>query len=127
VIHVTKVEEKVKSLVEEISDLLGMGEDETILALSHFDWNPEKLKEQWFEDGAAEKILLACGATPKEVAPMPSPEELYCTVCYGEVELADNKVSLALPCNHLFCKTCWGMFLEQKLTEGKPGLEATCQ
>jgi hypothetical protein len=34
--------------VNEVSDLLGLSEDDAIAVLKHFKWNMDKLQNEWF-------------------------------------------------------------------------------
>ena len=39
-------------VVEETKEILGLSEDDAITALKHYNWNLEKLQEQWFDNEA---------------------------------------------------------------------------
>ena len=43
-----QIVERQKKVIDEACELLGISEDEAISALKHFNWNPEKLQENWF-------------------------------------------------------------------------------
>jgi histidyl-tRNA synthetase len=46
------IEERQKKLIDEAKELLGISEDDAITSLKHFDWNCEKLQEEWFDNEA---------------------------------------------------------------------------
>lgn len=43
-----QIVERQKKVIDEACELLGISEDDAITALKHFNWNPEKLQENWF-------------------------------------------------------------------------------
>lgn len=45
-----QIEERQQRIIEEAIELLGVGEDDAITALKHYNWNPEKLNEVWFDN-----------------------------------------------------------------------------
>jgi len=45
---VDSIVERMNEKIEEVSDLLGLSEDQAILVLRHFKWNMDKLQNQWF-------------------------------------------------------------------------------
>jgi hypothetical protein len=57
-----QIEERQKSIIEEAIEYLAIGEDDAITALKHFNWNPQKLKDYWYDNET--KTRKTCGLEP---------------------------------------------------------------
>jgi hypothetical protein len=57
-----QIEERQNSIIKEAIDLLFLGEDDTVTALKHFNWDPVKLNDYWFDNQA--KARKTCGLEP---------------------------------------------------------------
>jgi hypothetical protein len=79
-----QIEERQKSIIEEAIELLGIGEDDAVTALKHFNWNPEKLNEYWFDNEA--KARKTCGLEPfKNFVSRNMSKQDLCYICYGSL------------------------------------------
>lgn len=79
-----EIDGRQKKIIDEVKDLLGLSEDDSITALKHYSWNAEKLQEQWFDD--EKKTREICGLTPKEgLVSRNMTEQNLCYICYGSL------------------------------------------
>lgn len=79
-----EIEGRQKKIIEEVSDLFGLSEDEAITALKHFNWNPERLQEQWLDNEAKTRSL--CGLTPiKFLVSRNMDKQDMCYICYKKL------------------------------------------
>lgn len=117
-----QIEERQKKIIEEAVDLLSLSEDDAITALRHYNWNPERLQEEWFNN--EEKTRETCGLTPKKhLVSRNMDKQDLCYICYGKLKKGDCD---ALKCGHFFCGNCWNDYFKEKLTEGYHCVFATC-
>jgi len=80
-----EIEGRQKNVIEEAIELLGLNEDDAITSLKHFNWNPEKLQENWFNN--EEKTREICGLTPlKFLVSRNMNKQDLCYICYEKLE-----------------------------------------
>ena len=92
--------------------------DEAELVLVNYNWNYDKLIEEWFDNMEKIKISSHIEQSPESIKKISefissnniTPET--CPVCYTEIE-KDN--SLSLKCNHQICKECYIEYIKNKL------------
>jgi ariadne-1 len=94
--------------VNEISDMLGLSEDDAISILRHFKWNIDKLQNEWF---AKEKQLrLQIGIefdknialkNPAVNSSLASINGGYCMICYNKFSSTNvSQKAISLSCGH---------------------------
>ncbi|EIW72066.1 hypothetical protein TREMEDRAFT_36398 [Tremella mesenterica DSM 1558] len=121
--------------VRKIQTLLEMPASTATILLRHYQWNSEKLQEQFWNDPAA--ALLSAGLSPPvspstRTAPQPS-GPFECPVCCMEFAKEDVvKETFALGCRHRFCRGCWAEYLTGKIrSEGESSriqcMESGCE
>ena len=92
--------------------------DEAELVLVNYNWNYDKLIEEWFDNMEKIKISSHIEQSPeseKKISDFFSNNNITqetCPVCYTEIE-KDN--SLSLKCNHQICNECYIEYIKNKL------------
>jgi ariadne-1 len=116
------------ALVNEVSTLLDISEDEAQSILQHFKWDKEKLTDSYFSN--PEKVRLTCGLdlySSNLLSHLTGPNGLSgkfkCRICYDENDLSD---SFSLGCGHPFCKSCFAEYLRNAITDGGSCITVKC-
>lgn len=103
--------------INEAMEVLGMGRDDSILALIYYNWSYEKLSENWFSDVDLNTFKAGIRLSPQLKKKMES--DLIesngdnCLVCFEE----KNENFACLSCGHMFCKDCWRDYLQEKCVD----------
>ncbi|KAH8916591.1 RING finger domain-containing protein [Atractiella rhizophila] len=99
--------------IAHVSGIAGIKPTEAAILLRHYGWNKEKVIERYLTD--SDKTLLEAGIhTDSKRQPKLSVKQGFvCDVCYDDT----TKESIALSCNHRYCKDCYSHYLEQKIAE----------
>jgi hypothetical protein len=90
--------------------------DEAELVLVNYNWNYDKLIEEWFDNMEKIKISSHIEQSPeseKKISDFFSNNNITqetCPVCYTEIE-KDN--SLSLKCNHQICNECYIEYIKK--------------
>lgn len=111
---VEDLEKAQEQRVEQITAILGLPQEQSALLLRHFKWNKERLVEKYVD--ASEKVLRDAGLQPTPLDVSNEPKlirDFSCAICCDEGDI----MTFALPCNHRFCKDCYGYYVEQKIVE----------
>lgn len=134
----SEIGDKEKELMEEVSQILELTNDETAKLLRHFDWDKNVAFERYAED--PEKTLDEAGierdeksaksGEKKDEAKGPNKEK-RCGICYDpddsdEEEDEEPEEFFALDCGHTFCSLCWQGWLEAKFEEGPECIFTKC-
>ena len=109
-------------MTQEVSSLLGISEDMSLILLHQFRWNKERLVEDFFSDSdkALEKAGLVADMNGGNSEPR---RENFCRICLSECE-PENLYSLS--CNHKFCLECYTGYLNSIIGDGPICITATC-
>ncbi|TPX51356.1 hypothetical protein SeLEV6574_g00333 [Synchytrium endobioticum] len=97
-----------------VSGILGCAEQHAATLLRYFKWNKDKLMERYMDNPSA--VSEAAGVTldsskrPRYV----TVKGFICDVCCNDKEGLET---LALSCNHRFCRDCYEHYLTQKICE----------
>ena len=92
--------------------------DEAELVLIYYNWNYEKLIEEWYDNIEKIKIESHIEQSPESLKKI---SEYYlknkinqdiCPICYTEIEEGN---SLSLKCNHQICQECYIEYINNKL------------
>ena len=109
-------------MIEEVSSLLGLSEDISLVILQVFKWNKEKLVEEYFID--SDKVLHHCGLiTTSNTSDDNEFRQNYCRICLDD---CDSNNLYSLQCNHKFCRDCYGGYLNSVIGDGPICVTATC-
>ncbi|KAJ3035179.1 hypothetical protein HK097_004269, partial [Rhizophlyctis rosea] len=100
--------------VSHVSALIGCPPEHAATLLRHFRWNKERLVEQYMEKPEAvaheSGVILDSSKQPKFVA-VPG---FMCDICCNDEA---GLLTLAMSCNHRFCRDCYEHYLTQKIAE----------
>lgn len=114
--------------IQQVKDLLENTDDEAITLLRHFNWNFQKLEEQWFtmDDNKLRTVGLEYDEKLVEKYPdinatRKENNDNMCPVMYMEFEKGDPDYdSDQLVCGHQFSKICWKNYLKDKIKSNGP-------
>lgn len=123
------------ALVNEVSTLLDISEDEAQGILQYFKWDKEKMMDGYFSN--SEKVRKSCGLDLfsldlcNQVLPPPltstpvvaSAKLITCRICYDEVDISET---FALGCKHAFCRNCFSEYLRSAVSDGASCVSAHC-
>jgi len=99
--------------IDYVSDLTSLKKPDAATLLRHFEWNKDRLIEAFMD--SPEKTNAAAGIHESGSQPrLKRSRGFECAICCGT---ADE--TLALSCNHRFCKECYTNFVETKLGDGE--------
>ena len=103
-----------KKEVSHVSALIGCASEHAATLLRHFRWNKERLVEQYMEKPEAvtheSGVILDSSKQPKFVAV----SGFMCDICCND---EPGLLTLAMSCNHRFCRDCYEHYLTQKIAE----------
>ena len=103
-------------IIEKFVECSCLNYDEAELVLVNYNWNYDKLTEEWFDKTDKIKIESHIEQSPESLKNIikfnPDLSDKICPVCYCELE-EDN--SLFLKCYHKICKECYIEYIQNKL------------
>jgi ariadne-1 len=122
--ELSKIREK---LISECCEATSLDRDEAITVLIHYKWNIDKVSQEWFEDVDGNRKKFGLDLDDAAVQKLNNIKiennNVYCSVCYCEINKSD---SFALKCGHCFCDDCWKQHIYSKLEDIFCCLYATC-
>ncbi|CAJ0846743.1 13545_t:CDS:2 [Entrophospora sp. SA101] len=122
---VHSIENIVKNQEDEIShvsNILGIQKQHAATLLRHFRWNKERLIERYMEE---EKAVLKSAGVITDINKAPKfmrSRSFTCDVCCND----DDLNTIALSCDHRFCKDCYEHYLTQKIKEEGESRRISC-
>ncbi|BGP24209.1 hypothetical protein JCM10295v2_003117 [Rhodotorula toruloides] len=112
VLSLKQLEEEQRRAVEYVEDMLKLKPESAATLLRYFNWKKEKLIEAYMED--AEVTLEKAGIREGGAQPrLKRVRGFVCDVCYDDA----TKETLALTCDHRFCKACYSHYLTSKIID----------
>ncbi|PRQ72460.1 hypothetical protein AAT19DRAFT_16384 [Rhodotorula toruloides] len=112
VLSLKQLEEEQRRAVEYVEDMLKLKPESAATLLRYFNWKKEKLIEAYMED--AEVTLEKAGIREGGAQPrLKRVRGFVCDVCYDD----ETKETLALTCDHRFCKACYCHYLTSKIID----------
>ena len=81
-----------------------------MILLRHWGWNKDKLIEAYME--SPEKCNVEAGLEVGRQPRLKRMRGFTCEVCFDE---DGTKETIALSCNHRFCRDCYAQYLNQKI------------
>ncbi|GAA5939252.1 hypothetical protein JCM1841_002933 [Sporobolomyces salmonicolor] len=112
VLSLKQLEEEQRSSVEYVEDMLKLKPESAAVLLRYFGWKKEKLVEAYMED--AEGTLCKAGIHEGGAQPrLKRVRGFVCEVCYDDL----TKETLALSCDHRFCKECYAQYIASKVVD----------
>lgn len=107
---------------------LGMPKEHAATLLRHYRWNKEKLIERYMDN--PDKVLRLAGVVTDKVRRIIPAREIStpqhpfsCDICCDDE--ADLE-TVAVSCNHRFCRTCYEHYLKQKIREEGESRKIEC-
>ena len=95
-----------KSIISQISCILGISETETLALLVYFNWNKDSLLEKYLVNPSKIRNLVGLSVASANLQDL----EIICDIC-----CESNSQSLALECGHRYCLDCWKHYLHGKI------------
>lgn len=123
VIQAKSIMDRTKALVKEVVDTLALpSETLAALLLRRFEWNKQKLIDEWLED--PDRVLKKLGMTNLNLENKAKTNAKFkCPVCD---ELYPAKETFALGCGHRYCADCWQGFLTVQIRSGPTCTTSHC-
>ena len=114
----SEVIKKRDEVIEKFIECSCLNYDEAELVLIYYNWNYDKLIEEWYDNMEKIKIESHIEQSPESIKKISefftknkiSPDT--CPICYSEIE---KESSLSLKCNHLICEDCFKEYITNKL------------
>lgn len=136
VLNYADVRPILSAMVNEVSALLSVTLDEAELLLHFFQWDKEKITEDFLQDSDKCKLSaglnlyseekLSCFLLPNSSKTVSSlPEKFQCRICYVE-DLPLLSAGFSLGCGHAFCRNCYRSYLRNQIDEGPACVLAKC-
>ncbi|BGP39736.1 hypothetical protein JCM10450v2_003705 [Rhodotorula kratochvilovae] len=112
VLSLAQLEAQQKEAVAYVQDMLQLKPESAAVLLRYFNWKKDKLVETYMED--AEGTLAKAGIHENGAQPrLKRVRGFVCEVCYDDA----TKETLALSCDHRFCKDCYSHYISSKVTD----------
>ena len=110
------------TIINEVTALLNISEDEAQVILQNFKWDKEKLTDCYFSN--PEKVHQECGLESYSAYVMVQLQDKFlCQICYDETDISE---SFALGCGHRFCKCCFSEYLRSEISNGSSCVTTKC-
>ncbi|GAA6062909.1 hypothetical protein JCM10212_004358 [Sporobolomyces blumeae] len=112
VLSVEELELEQKMSIDYVTEMLQLKPESAAILLRYFNWKKEKLVETYMDD--AEVTLAKAGIHEGSSQPrLKRVRGFTCEVCYDD----ETKETLALNCDHRFCKDCYAQYIASKVTD----------
>ncbi|KAI5474421.1 ariadne-1 [Pseudohyphozyma bogoriensis] len=122
VLSVEQLLKQQKEAVDYVGGMLGLKEAEAAVLLRFFGWKKEKLIEQYFANSA--KTLAQAGIQEGGSQPrLKRVRGFVCDICYDD---DGTKETLAMSCDHRFCKDCYSQYLTSKIMDESESRRIQC-
>ena len=116
---VESIVERQQEKVQQLTEMMGLSQDESMAVLRHFKWNLDKLQNEWFEKEKVLRYKIGLEFDPEIPKKKPivnqslkGKNEGYCMICYEVFSQVDgNQKALSLGCGHQFCLGDWREYL----------------
>ncbi|XP_017018316.1 E3 ubiquitin-protein ligase ariadne-1-like [Drosophila kikkawai] len=116
VLSVYQIVQHQRDIIDEVNNVLNLSPPVARTILNHFNWDKERLLENYFESTPHEFFQRAQVLNPFEID-IPSPPEAYnpslddlaCEICF-----CSDLEHFGLGCGHNYCVECWKQYLVNK-------------
>jgi len=118
-----EIEERIQALEREVAQELNLLTDQTSFLLRIYNWSKDQLMENYLEDssGILEKHGLHLAL---ELPSHHSKSDIECPIC---LEDFPSRLTFGLGCGHLFCRSCFEFYLEDRIkTKGENCVITSC-
>lgn len=126
-----------EKIISEFIDKTYMERDDSIIALINYQWNLDKINDDWYNDVDGNRKKFGIDLDEKNQKDLKNEgvetNTDYCLICFCEFESGDidqqnsnNLESFSLKCKHNFCLDCFNGYIIDKLDDYFGCLNATC-
>lgn len=113
VLSIGKLLEDQQTAIDYVKDMLGLKATDAAVLLRFFAWKKDKLIENYMDK--PEVTLASAGIHENGAQPrLKRVRGFTCDVCYEE---DGSKETLALSCDHRFCKDCYAQYVSAKVND----------
>jgi ariadne-1 len=114
VLDTKEISEIVADEISRVAQLCDVNFSQAGAILKTFNWDSERLLENYWED--PDKVKKAAGVMVRTKSADLKGRPVDCPICFDTITA---KNSCSAECGHAFCNECWGKHLELKITEGE--------
>ncbi|KAM0787626.1 hypothetical protein ACM66B_003692 [Microbotryomycetes sp. NB124-2] len=111
-----------RKAVDYVTDMLHLKPESAAVLLRHFAWKKDKLIEAYMEDSDATLTLAGIHETGTQPR-IKRMRGFTCGVCYND---DDDQETLALSCDHRFCRDCYTHYVESKIVQDGESRRIQC-
>ncbi|KAK0555602.1 hypothetical protein OC845_000173 [Tilletia horrida] len=113
--------------IERIATTFDMKDTDAATLLRHFGWNSERLIEKYMEQPEAVQVDAGIHEDPRHTK-LIALEDFMCDICCmsGEDHPSGKIQTVALTCDHRFCKDCYKQYIERKVQEEGESRRVQC-
>lgn len=122
----TQVKQFMESTVMQVSDLLCIPPESTVVLLRNYQWDDKKLTDDYFSSSSSLQdlyskhgVLHRCSSTAAKES-----SKGCCAICMDSELDADDL--FCMKCGHEFCKDCWSCYIEEALGRGTQCVFMSC-
>jgi ariadne-1 len=124
-----EISPRMEIFISTVSSLLYLEPEVTEILLQRYNWNKEKLQDEYLSD--PDKVIRDAGLksydppviqrrilsfrTTEAVDSIDSPTARECSICFCKFEDFDG---FSLGCEHWFCLSCYQQFLASEISSG---------
>ncbi|KAK7202999.1 RING finger protein [Myxozyma melibiosi] len=125
VLSVSDIQKQQDELIEQVSSILGLSNENAMTLLLYFKWNNDRLLEHYTEDpeGVLKKAGVSISDDDKFVYEIKPVEGFFCDICCEDRE---GLMTFALECDHRFCAECYRQYATQKIVDEGESRNITC-
>jgi ariadne-1 len=120
----SELQEELFRLVNEVSDLLSVSFDVSLILLQRNRWKPNLCQEEWFNRGGGD-IQYFNQILPHQYQDCNGSQNSFpCNIC-----LEEDQVTKYVACHdmrHVACETCWDSYLNSKISDGRSAIHTKC-
>jgi ariadne-1 len=110
--------------IDLVSEMTALSKEHAATLLRHFRWNRDRLIEKYISD--PEGITTEAGIV-NDPAYAPryelAPDKFTCEICFDS---GPQLETLALPCNHRFCRACYQEYVTRKIMQEAESRRVQC-
>lgn len=117
ILNIEQVDLLMELQVKELSELLGLSEDNSEKLLRECGWQNARVSNAWFADSEKLVAMLDMKQTGIEK------EEVDCDICCETVKAND---ACTLGCGHIGCSQCWGNWISAAYDKGAELIYVKC-
>ncbi|KAL5711400.1 RBR-type E3 ubiquitin transferase [Ranunculus cassubicifolius] len=117
ILNTSDIQQRQQDDIARVSTFLSLSKAQATLLLVHYKWKSDMINEAWFAD--EEKVRKTVGLSEKD----PPVQQVLCGICFEDY---DFSVMFNANCDHLFCKSCYGVYVSTSIKDGPGCLTLRC-